>query len=335
MDTAGGSGPGRRVAGLSRSATGLVLDWAFRPRRGRGWALDPGGSAVVHGGRWPWGLRGYVAAPVPWPSQPGARGDRGGDADGVADHRVGACASWRAGGVHPVAPPLPMADDTLIAELLGPPSAGRVLPASPVREDAEPPPAPAAEPPPAPAGRAPARPGGRAPARPGGRAPARPGGRAPPAPAAEPTEGDWLQTQLAWISAWSVRMHGQITATAAGAEPVGRETSPGERARVKRHGEQAAAPRAEARRLADHRSAVGRPGPRAAPGPCIATTVLRACHGAPAQPGDTRWRRPRQTDASIAWRAVTLSANACGPGLARIVPPDQRAGVSPELPRCC
>jgi hypothetical protein len=121
----------------------------------------------------------------------------------------------------------PVADDTLTAELLGPPAAGGALPAPTVREDAEPPPAPAAGPRPSPA--------------------ARPAG-----------EGDWLETQLAWISAWSVRMHRQITATTAGPQTGGN---------------------------ADHRSA----GPsRAGPGRCVATTAKGSQCKLAAEPGDTR-----------------------------------------------
>jgi hypothetical protein len=72
----------------------------------------------------------------------------------------------------------PVGDDTLVAELLGP-SAVRGLPARPVRQEVGPPPAPAAQP----AG-----------------------------------EGDWLETQLASITAWSARMHEQIASAAADPE---------------------------------------------------------------------------------------------------------------------
>jgi len=83
------------------------------------------------------------------------------------------------------------ADETLIAELLGPskPSAVRVLPAPQPREEAEPPPAPQpqeeAEPPPAPA--------------------------VPPAGEG----GGWLETQLALITAWSEQMEKQIASSPA------------------------------------------------------------------------------------------------------------------------
>lgn len=137
----------------------------------------------------------------------------------------------------------PVADDTLIAELLAPPRAGRALPAPPVCEDADPPPAPAA-------------------------GPAR--------------DGDWLQTQLAWISAWSMRMHAQITATAVG--PGNREAPPGGPARGEPRSPAAARP-GDARRLADHRSA----GPsRAGPGRCTATTAKGSQCKLPAEPGERR-----------------------------------------------
>jgi len=71
----------------------------------------------------------------------------------------------------------PVADDTLVTELLGPPSAWRPRPAPPVREDAVPPPVPVADP----AG-----------------------------------EDGWLDAQLAWITAWSQGMREQIASAAAG-----------------------------------------------------------------------------------------------------------------------
>lgn len=85
----------------------------------------------------------------------------------------------------------PVADDTLVAELLGPPPARRALPAPPVRRGAGPPPAPAAEP----AG-----------------------------------EGGWLETQLAWITAWSERMHDQTASTAAEAGNRRQQGNPARRA---------------------------------------------------------------------------------------------------------
>lgn len=139
----------------------------------------------------------------------------------------------------------PVADDTLVAELLGPPPARRALPAPPVRQDAGPPPAPAAEP----AG-----------------------------------EGGWLETQLAWITAWSERMHDQTASTAAGPETGGNgETPPGEPARGG-PGPQAAASLADARRLTDHGSA-GPSRSGAAPRRCIATTAKGSQCKLPAEPG--------------------------------------------------
>jgi hypothetical protein len=37
--------------------------------------------------------------------------------------------------------------------------------------------------------------------------------RSPVPPAPPATEEDWLETQLAWINAWSQRMNQQITST--------------------------------------------------------------------------------------------------------------------------
>ena len=74
------------------------------------------------------------------------------------------------------------ADETLMAELLGPsqPPAARVLPAPQPREEDEPPPVPVT----LPAG-----------------------------------EGGWLETQLASITAWSERMQKQIAASQADPDP--------------------------------------------------------------------------------------------------------------------
>ena len=69
------------------------------------------------------------------------------------------------------------ADDTLVTDLLGPPKVSAV-PALRAGEKAEPPPAPQA------------------------RQESEP---TPPAGA-----GDWLETQLAWIAAWSQQMHQEI-----------------------------------------------------------------------------------------------------------------------------
>ena len=86
------------------------------------------------------------------------------------------------------------ADETLIAELLGPSkrSAVRVLPAPLPREEAEPPPA------------------------------RQPQDEAEPAaaPAVPPAgEGGWLETQLALITAWSERMEEQIASPPADPDP--------------------------------------------------------------------------------------------------------------------
>jgi hypothetical protein len=87
------------------------------------------------------------------------------------------------------------ADETLIAELLGPskPSAVRVLPAPQPREEAEPPPAPQPQEEAEPAA-----------------APAVP-------PAGE--GGGWLETQLALITAWSERMEKRVASPPADPDP--------------------------------------------------------------------------------------------------------------------
>ena len=91
------------------------------------------------------------------------------------------------------------ADETLIAELLGPaePPVVRVLPAPPPREEDEPPPVRVlAAPPP------------------------REEDEASPAGAALPDgEGGWLETQLESITAWSERMQKQIAASQADPGP--------------------------------------------------------------------------------------------------------------------
>jgi hypothetical protein len=140
----------------------------------------------------------------------------------------------------------PVADNTLIAELLGPLPGRRPRPAPPVREDAAPPPAPAAEP---------------------------------------PGEGGWLDTQLAWITAWSQRMHEQIAAAAVGPGTGGdRETLPGGPAR------DGTGPPAAARLAgAGRRTGPGSAAPsqsRAAPRRCIATTAKGSRCKLPAEPAD-------------------------------------------------
>src|SRR5262245_9782282 len=120
----------------------------------------------------------------------------------------------------------PAADDTLVTELLGPPPAWRPRPAPPVREDAAPPPVPAAEP----AG-----------------------------------EDGWLDTQLAWITAWSQGMREQIASAAA------RPGTGGESARGDTGPTAAAGPAAAGRRTG--LGSAGPSRPPAAPRRCIATTV--------------------------------------------------------------
>jgi hypothetical protein len=143
----------------------------------------------------------------------------------------------------------PVGDDTLVAELLGP-SAVRGLPARPVRQEVGPPPAPAAQP----AG-----------------------------------EGDWLETQLASITAWSARMHEQIASAAADPELAATgqpRTSPAKDVPQVKREPQAAAFLADASRLIGH----GPSGPSKS-GPasrrCIATTARGSQCKLPAEPGDT------------------------------------------------
>lgn len=131
----------------------------------------------------------------------------------------------------------PVADDTLVTELLGPPPAWRPRPAPPVREDAAPPPVPVAEP----AG-----------------------------------EDGWLDTQLAWITAWSQGMREQIASAAAGpgtgGGPARGNTGP-----------PAAAGPAGAGRRTGHGSA-GPSRPAATARRCIATTVKGNRCKLPAEP---------------------------------------------------
>jgi hypothetical protein len=149
----------------------------------------------------------------------------------------------------------PAADDTLVTELLGPPPA-RPRPAPPAREDAAPPPA---RPRPAP--------------------PAREDAAPPLVSAAEPPgEGGWLDAQLAWMTAWSQRMHEQIASAAAGSgtsgEPAGRETGP-----------PAAARPAGAGRRTGHGSAE-QSRSRTAPRRCNATTAKGGRCKLPAEPAE-------------------------------------------------
>jgi hypothetical protein len=157
----------------------------------------------------------------------------------------------------------PAADETLIEDLLGRP-AGQALPGRP-------------------AGQAlPGRPAGQAPlGRPAGQAPPAPpeheDAQPPPVPAAQPAgDGDWLETQLTSITAWSDRMQEQIASWAADADPPPAKPEPA-----------AAAPLAEASRQADHEPGEPPP-PRPSPGRCIATTAKGSQCKRPARPGDTR-----------------------------------------------
>ena len=128
----------------------------------------------------------------------------------------------------------PAADETLIADLLGLP-AGQPRLGPPEQEDAQPPPVPAVQP---------------------------------------ADEGNWLETQLALITAWSVRMQEQVASWTADADPSSIRGEP-----------EAAAPPADASR-ADHEPREP-PQPRPAPGRCTATTARgRQCRN-PARSGDT------------------------------------------------
>ena len=143
----------------------------------------------------------------------------------------------------------PAADDALVAELLGPP-ARRALPAPAVREEAEPPSTPAA----GPAG-----------------------------------EDDWLETQLAWITAWSERMHAHIASTAADSEPVVKGQAQSRPARHLLQAEReprAGAVPADDSSLTDH-GPCKPPHSRTAPRRCTATTAKGSQCKLPAEPGDT------------------------------------------------
>jgi hypothetical protein len=121
----------------------------------------------------------------------------------------------------------PSADDTLVTDLLGPPDQptaataqapweGVPLPAPRTREEASPAPQARAEGEPAPAPQA------RAEGEPAPAPQVWAEGEPSPIPALPAGEGDWLETQLAWINAWSQRMNQQIT-SAEQPEPHGRE----------------------------------------------------------------------------------------------------------------
>lgn len=129
----------------------------------------------------------------------------------------------------------PVADDTLVADLLGPP-VGQAPPAPLEQEDVEPPPAPAA----LPAG-----------------------------------EGNWLETQLALIAAWSQRMQEQITSAAAGPDRPQVKPEPA-----------AAAPPADGSRPAGYEPSAP-PLFERTPGRCMATTAKGSQCKLAARPGET------------------------------------------------
>jgi hypothetical protein len=116
----------------------------------------------------------------------------------------------------------PSADDTLVTDLLGPADPPAV-PAARAAEENDPPPAPEA------AGEGEARPApstppaGRGEPPPAPSTPAAGQGEPSPAPSTPPTgEDNWLETQLAWINAWSQRINREIT-SAEEPEPPGKE----------------------------------------------------------------------------------------------------------------
>jgi outer membrane biosynthesis protein TonB len=126
--------------------------------------------------------------------------------------------------------PRPSADDTLVTDLLGPPDRP-AIPAPHGQQETQPAPAPRApqEAQPAPAPQAPQEaqpaPAPQAPqeAQPAPAPRAREEAKPAPAPSAPPArEDDWLETQLAWISAWSRRMNQQLT-SAEQSEPDSKE----------------------------------------------------------------------------------------------------------------
>ena len=153
----------------------------------------------------------------------------------------------------------PVTDDTLLADLLGPP-AGQAPPAPPEWEDVE-----------RAAGWEDVEPrGGREGAEPSlGRADLEP----TPVLAAQPAgEEDWLETQIASIAAWSERMQEQIASWADDPDLARARPEP---------------------EVADGRRRVGpeprEPAqPRTVPGRCMATTATGSQCKFPARPGDTR-----------------------------------------------
>jgi hypothetical protein len=144
----------------------------------------------------------------------------------------------------------PMADETLIADLLGQP-AGEAPRGQPAGQ---------------------AQPGGQAPPAPSGQKDAQP----PPVPAARPaSEGDWLEDQLALITAWSERMQEQVTSWAADADPPSGKPEPAAAARPADTSQRAGP---EPREPAESRPLPHR---------CSATTAKGSRCKLPARPGDT------------------------------------------------
>lgn len=149
----------------------------------------------------------------------------------------------------------PAADETLIADLLGQPAGqptGQAQPAGQPTEQAQ----PTGQAPPAPLRQKDAQP--------------------PPVPAARPaSEGDWLEDQLALITAWSERMREQVTSWAADADPPAGKPEPAAAARPA-DASQRAGP--EPREPAESRPLPHR---------CSATTAKGSRCKLPARPGDT------------------------------------------------
>jgi hypothetical protein len=163
----------------------------------------------------------------------------------------------------------PAADETLVADLLGLP-AGQAPRDPPAERDARPPPGQAPRDRPA---EQDARPSpGQAPRNP----PAEQDTRPSPVTVAQPAgEGDWLESQLAAITAWSDRMEEHITSWAADTDRPPVKPEP-----------EAAAPLDDVGRRAGHeprQPAQACP----APGRCTATTAKSSRCKLPARPGST------------------------------------------------
>lgn len=152
----------------------------------------------------------------------------------------------------------PATDDTLLADLLGPP-AGQAPPAPPEWEDIEPR-------------------GGWEDAEPRGRregaepSPGRADLEPTPVLAAQPAaEKDWLETQIASIAAWSERMQEQIASWADDPDLARARPEPEVADGSRRAGTEPREPTQ----------------PRTAPGRCMATTATGSQCKFPARPGDT------------------------------------------------